>query len=241
MIESSYKYDNLSGWFRLLEILQLENFINMEGHLCFPDVQWYDLSPDELTSVHQRFIWFNTCKMAITHQLLVADGNGNILSNDDVMEHYVLEHIIGINNQLKSLPKRHHLNKVFNRIKKISSRFGVQINTDLFQLTWIENDHVTLAHPIVLYLDQNGSKYFSKLIEFHKIIKDKLWTQKSTILLNDWSKELIIPSMKLDVFFNDDRQENIKFSSKTISRTFNKLMILIKHQDKEGSKISTSI
>jgi hypothetical protein len=120
------------------------------------------------------------------------------------------------------------LNKVLNRIQKVSKKFGVQIYTDLFQLNWSQINQLTYAHPIILYLDQNGSKFFMKLYEFHDIIKSKLWDQKSTILLNDWSKDLIIPSIKVDVFFNDNRVENIKFTTNIIQKSFNKLMRLIK-------------
>jgi hypothetical protein len=67
-----------------------------------------------------------------------------------------------------------------------------------------------------------------KLYEFHDIIKSKLWDQKSTSLLNDWSKDIIIPSLKVDVFFNDNRAENIKFTANIIQKSFNKLMKLIK-------------
>jgi hypothetical protein len=72
--------------------------------------------------------------MATTHQLLIADDNGNILSYDDVMEQIVQEHIISIDKQLKNIPRRSQLNKVLNRIQKVSKKFGVQIYTDLFQL-----------------------------------------------------------------------------------------------------------
>lgn len=227
LIEASYKYGVLSGWNRLLEILENEDFINIEGHLVFPDVEWYDLPIGELTPQHRQFIWFHTCKMALAQKLFIADGDGNILSHDDVMEQFVLEQLVGTNNQIKSLPKRHQLDKVINRIKKISKRFGVQVSTDLFGAKWIESNSMTLAHPIILYLDLIGSKYFTKVEEFHIVINAKLWTQSSTVLLNNWSKDLVIPSLKLDVFYNEGRHENIKLTVKTIIRSFNKLMRLI--------------
>jgi hypothetical protein len=200
------------GWIRFLEILESEGFTLEGGSFFLPRSSDKGLPK----SLEQQLQWKWTLRQAFAQKTLLFFDN-KILSNSDLVEHYILRRIELLYSNTTTCLNPRQMAAVIRKLVKISNKWGVTVRRDRLDVSFSDYGEF-LSHPLVRYLNDRDNAIWDKIDLFSNTIKDGLWTQESILSLSSYSQEEYIPDFKLDTFFTQDVNE-VKYRIKASIQT----------------------
>jgi hypothetical protein len=206
------------GWIRFLEILESEGFTSTEDVCLLPETDDKELSK----SLKSHITWLWTLRNSFAHNTILCYGNIAI-SNDDLIEQYVLQRLQLLQNQAMSSLKRGQYLSLTRKIENLSKCWGVTVKQDCLDISF--HNGKLVSHPLVHYLNLRNNIIFDKIDYFQDLIKTGLYDRQGILSFRSYTESEYIPSLNLDVFFVSDLNEfKSKLKVSVLNKSYNSLM-----------------